>query len=55
MCSSDLKAIVTVGESKTEAGDGRTIPLNADVLAALVAHSKWYLKKFGETRPAVNS
>jgi integrase len=45
------KAIVTVGESKTEAGDGRTIPLNADVLAALVAHSKWYLKKFGETRP----
>jgi integrase len=45
------KAIVTVGESKTEAGDGRTIPLNADVLAALVAHSKWYLTKFGETRP----
>ena len=49
------KAIVTVGESKPEAGDGRTIPLNGDVLAALVAHSKWYLKKFGETRPAVNS
>jgi integrase len=45
------KAIVTVGESKTEAGDGRTIPLNADVMAALVAHSRWYLKKFGETRP----
>jgi integrase len=41
----------TVGESKSEAGEGRTIPLNADVLAALVAHSKWYLKKFGETRP----
>ena len=45
------KAIVTVGESKTEAGDGRTIPLNGDILGALVAHSKWYLKKFGETRP----
>jgi integrase len=45
------KGIVTVGESKTEAGEGRTIPLNADVLGALVAHSKWYLKKFGETRP----
>jgi integrase len=44
------KAIVTVGESKTEAGEGRTIPLNADILGALVAHSKWYLKKFGETR-----
>jgi integrase len=45
------KAIVTVGESKTEAGEGRTIPLNADVLAALVAHAKWYRTKFGETRP----
>jgi len=40
-----------VGASKTEAGEGRTIPLNADVLAALVAHSKWYLEKFDETRP----
>jgi integrase len=45
-----LKAVVTVGEAKTEAGEGRTIPLNSDVLAALVAHSKWYLEKFGETR-----
>jgi len=25
------KGIVTVGESKTEAGEGRTIPLNADI------------------------
>jgi integrase len=46
-----LKAIVTVAASKTEAGEGRTIPLNADVLAALVDHAKWYLEKFGETRP----
>jgi integrase len=46
-----LRAIVTVGEAKTEAGEGRTLPLNADVLAALVAHCKWYLEKFGETRP----
>jgi integrase len=45
------KAIVSVGDSKTEAGEGRTIPLNADIHGALVAHSKWYLKKFGETRP----
>jgi integrase len=45
------RAIVTVGASKTEAGEGRTIPFNADVLAALVAHSKWYLEKFHETRP----
>jgi integrase len=45
------RALATVGEAKTEAGEGRTIPLNADVLEALVAHSKWYLEKFGETRP----
>ena len=44
-------AIVTVGESKTEAGEGRTIPLNSDVLTALVDHAKWFLGKFGETRP----
>jgi integrase len=45
------KAKLIVGDSKTDAGVGRTIPLNADVLAALVAHSRWYLEKFGETRP----
>jgi integrase len=45
------RALATVGEAKTEAGEGRTIPLNADVLEALVAHSKWYLEKFGEMRP----
>jgi integrase len=44
------KAVVTVGDSKTEAGEGRTIPLNSDVHAALIEHSKWYLEKFGETR-----
>lgn len=45
------KALITVGTSKTEAGEGRTIPMNVDVRDALVAHSKWYLRKFGETRP----
>jgi len=45
------KAIAVVGDSKTEAGQGRTIPLNGDVLTALADHSKWYLEKFGETRP----
>jgi len=45
------RAIVTVGDSKTEAGAVRTIPLNADALAALVEHAKWYLDKFDETRP----
>lgn len=45
------EAIVTVGESKTEAGEGRTIPLNSEALAAIVEHAKWFLEKFGETRP----
>jgi integrase len=44
-------AIVKVGESKTVAGQGRPIPLNSDVLAATVQHSKWYEEKFGERRP----
>lgn len=47
-----VKAIVRVGESKTEAGEGRTIPLNSEMLATFKDHAKWYLKKFGETRPA---
>ena len=46
-----VNAIVTVGESKTDAGEGRTIPLNDDALAAMAEHSRWYLDKFGETRP----
>ena len=46
-----LKGIVTVGDSKTPAGQGRTIPLNADVLAALDEYAKWYAGKFGKPRP----
>jgi integrase len=41
-------AIVTVGDSKSEAGEGRTIPLNSDALAALVAHQRWFVNKFGK-------
>ena len=44
------RAVLTVGDSKTEAGQGRTIPLNGDILRALVDHSKWYLAKFGGTK-----
>ena len=40
-----------MGESKTEAGEGRTIPLNEEALAAITAHAKWYIGKFRETRP----
>jgi integrase len=45
------KLILTVGKSKTTAGEGRTIPLNSEILPALLKHAKWYTKKFGELRP----
>jgi integrase len=45
------KAIVTVGESKTEAGEGRTIPLNSALLEAMVEYAKWYTQRFGTIRP----
>jgi integrase len=42
------KAVLTVGKSKTEAGEGRTIPLNSTLLATLVEYSKWYERRFGK-------
>jgi integrase len=45
------KAILTVGDSKTEAGEGRTIPLNSALLAAMVEYAKWYTKRFGTIQP----
>ena len=45
------KAIVTVGDSKTEAGEGRTIPLNSASLEAMVEYAKWYTKRFGTIQP----
>jgi integrase len=48
----DLRdAILTVGASKTEAGEGRTIPLNSDLLSALAEYSAWYEERFGPIRP----
>jgi integrase len=44
------KRILTVGKSKTEAGEGRTIPLNSELLAALTEHTIWYMSKFGAPR-----
>jgi integrase len=41
------KRFLTVGKSKTEAGEGRTIPLNAELLSALSDHSIWSTKRFG--------
>jgi integrase len=45
------KAIVTVGDSKTEAGEGRTIPMNSALLEAMVEYAKWYTKRFGTIQP----
>ncbi len=41
------RRFLTVGRSKTEAGEGRTIPLNRRLLSALIDHSRWYTKRFG--------
>jgi len=45
------KAVVTVGDSKTEAGEGRTIPLNSALLEAMVEYAKWYTQRFGTIQP----
>jgi hypothetical protein len=45
------KRVVTVGKSKTAAGEGRTIPMNEALFNALIEHSKWFTSKFGMTKP----
>ena len=45
------KKFLVVGESKTAAGEGRTIPLNSDLHTALIEYTKWYTKKFGMMHP----
>ncbi len=48
----DLKRrFLTVGRSKTEAGEGRTIPLNPALLLALETHTDWYTLRFGRIEP----
>jgi integrase len=45
------KLYLAVGRSKTEAGEGRTIPLNSALHASLVEYAAWYKERFGEVRP----
>ena len=45
------KNFLAVGRTKTEAGDGRTIPLNSALLPVLVEYRQWYKLEFGELRP----
>lgn len=44
------KRFLVVGRAKTEEGEGRTIPLNSDLLAVLTDYVEWYKHKFGEIR-----
>lgn len=46
-----LRGLLQVLDAKTEAGTGRIIPLNRPAREALQAHARWYLERFGETRP----
>jgi len=41
------KKYLTVGRSKTEAGEGRTIPLNSTLLEVFSEYSDWYRMRFG--------
>ena len=45
------KRYLTVGRSKTEAGEGRTIPLNSAVMEMLEDYRAWYRYKFHDLRP----
>jgi integrase len=46
------RAILTVGDSKTEAGEGRTIPLNSALLETMIEYARWYEQRFGAIQPA---
>ena len=44
----DLESrILTVEETKTAAGTGRTIPMNEELYSAFIEYSKWYTARFG--------
>ena len=45
------KKTLTVGKSKTDAGTGRVVPLNVEVLNVLQQHAAWFVRKFGECKP----
>ena len=45
------KSFLAVGRSKTEGGEGRTIPLNSALLPVLLEYAEWYKEKFGARRP----
>jgi integrase len=45
------KRIVTVGQSKTPSGTGRTIPINNDLFLAAAEYEEWYKERFKNIEP----
>lgn len=45
------RGYLTVGKSKTEAGEGRTIPLNSALSATMNEYAEWYQERFSEIKP----
>jgi len=42
--------MITVGQTKTAAGSGRTIPMNDDLFAAAINYAKWYTGRFASSK-----
>ncbi len=45
------KVFLTAGESKAEAGERRTIPLNSALQETMLDYAKWYTGRFGTIQP----
>jgi len=45
-----IKRIITVGETKSDAGTGRTIPVNDELFSDVVEYVKWYTERLGTSR-----
>lgn len=45
------KGYLTVGKSKTEAGEGRTVPLNSSLSEAMHEYAEWYAAVFEKIEP----
>jgi hypothetical protein len=46
-----ITRLITVGQTKTDAGSGRTVPMNDELMAAAVDYSQWYTGQFGSANP----
>jgi integrase len=44
--------VMTVGRAKTDAGTGRQIPMNQELLDVMKDHAIWFTKRFGQTLPS---